>query len=57
MASPAEKIRELSRARSEGGLFSAVRSTPGWVWVVIAGVGLLVVGLIAASAWRRSHEE
>ena len=45
-----EKVVERGR-----GAASAVASTPGWVWIVIGGVVLLVVGIVAATAVR-SHQ-
>jgi len=32
------------------GAVSTIAATPGWVWIVIGGVVLLVVGIVAASA-------
>lgn len=32
------------------GVFKTVTQTPGWVWVVMGGVALLIVGVVAATA-------
>lgn len=49
----------MDRVRSTG-IFRTVTNTPGWVWVVIGGVVLLIVGVVAATAAmhaRRPSEE
>lgn len=38
-----------------GGILSTLGRTPGWVWVVIGGVVLLLVGVMAASARGRGE--
>ena len=32
------------------GTLRTIRHTPGWVWIVIGGIVLLIVGLLAARA-------
>lgn len=47
------KARELRESA-----ITAVTDTPGWVWVVVAGVLLLMMGVMAASRYRaRSHHD
>lgn len=49
---------EQARARAREARDSAlhvVSDTPGWVWAVVAGVILLMVGILAASRYRARH--
>jgi hypothetical protein len=46
------KVIELRR-----GAVSTLTATPGWVWIVIGGVVLLIVGIVAASAVRHQRAE
>lgn len=46
-ARAASRVREL-----RSGAVSTVSQTPGWVWIVIGGVVLLIVGVMAASRVR-----
>lgn len=39
----------VQRVKSTG-IFKTLSNTPGWVWIVIGGVVLLIVGVVAASA-------
>ena len=43
------KTAEVAQAKSAGTL-RTIRHTPGWVWIVIGGIVLLIVGLLAARA-------
>jgi|APSaa5957512622_1039677.scaffolds.fasta_scaffold291104_3 hypothetical protein len=45
MSTTAEPIQVKSP-----GTLGTIRHTPGWVWIVIGGIVLLIVGLLAARA-------
>ena len=50
---------ERARARAKEVQTSALgvlSDTPGWVWAVVAGVILLMIGILAASRYR-SHRQ
>ncbi len=41
---------EIVERVKSAGVFNTLSSTPGWVWILIGGVVLLIVGVVAASA-------
>jgi hypothetical protein len=48
--------RAAMRAREvKDGALGAIIETPGWVWAVVAGVLLLMLGILAASRYRSNH--
>lgn len=47
VARAASRVRDLRE-----GAMTTVSDTPGWVWVVLGGVTMLIVGLIAAQRVR-----
>lgn len=53
-----EQVSQRANAARQTAL-SALAGVPGWVWIVIAGVILLFVGLLAANQIRHryAHEE
>lgn len=48
--------KEMSPPHSRG-LVATVRATPGWVWVLVGGVVLLIVGVLAAQAALPREED
>ncbi len=51
---------ERARARAKEVQSSALHvlsDTPGWVWAVVAGVILLMIGILAASRYRSRHSD
>lgn len=55
-ASPARWDRARTRAREvRDSALHVVSDTPGWVWAVVAGVILLMIGVLAASRYRARH--
>ena len=52
----ATRQRVVTRVReAREGALHAIWDTPGWVWAVVAGVLLLMVGILAASRYRSSR--
>ena len=50
-----ENVGQRAREAQQTAL-SALGSVPGWVWIVIAGVILLFVGLMAANQIRHRYQ-
>jgi hypothetical protein len=51
-----ERARARAREVQQGALH-VLTDTPGWVWAVVGGVILLMIGILAASRYRmRPHE-
>jgi hypothetical protein len=44
------------RAASDSALH-VLSDTPGWVWAVVGGVILLMIGILAASRYRMRHQD
>lgn len=52
----AQRVRERARQAKDTAL-STLSDTPGWVWAVVGGVILLMVGILAASRYRARHAD
>lgn len=51
-----ERMRRRAREAKDTAL-GAISDTPGWVWAVVGGVLLLMIGIMAASRYRSRHAE
>lgn len=52
-----ERRQFSSRARdARDSAMHAVFDTPGWVWAVVGGVILLMLGILAASRYRHHND-
>jgi hypothetical protein len=55
-ASRARRAGERVRVMKDSAL-GTLSDTPGWVWAVIGGVILLMIGILAASRYRARHHD
>lgn len=58
--SASQPALDRARARAKEVQSSALHvlsDTPGWVWAVVAGVILLMIGILAASRYRSRHQD
>lgn len=55
-AEPRETARVKARAMGDSALH-VLSDTPGWVWAVVGGVILLMIGILAASRYRTRHSD
>ena len=51
-----DRARERANEVRQSAL-GVVSDTPGWVWAVVAGVILLMIGILAASRYRARHHD
>jgi hypothetical protein len=51
-----ERARQRAKEVQSSALH-VLSDTPGWVWAVVAGVILLMIGILAASRYRARHVE